>query len=348
MARRLRSARRPVLLAGRGAESAATAIRELADRSGALLATTLMAAGLFTGHPYDLGVAGGLSRPLTRRTLAGADLVVTFGAGLNRWTTDHGALFPEAVVVSVDVDPAAIGARWPVAAGVRGDAGETARAVSAVLAPTRRPNWRSADLPAELAAADPFADLRIESPTDRIDPRAFIRICAERLPRERTTVVGVGHFGGWPNLLLDSVATDRSFVAPWEFGSIGVGLPFSVGAAVGRPDRPVVAFEGDGSLLTGLGELDTLARVGAPVLLVLLDDAAYGAEVRKLAPRGADPDLARFPGRDLAAVARALGLPAWTVTDDAGAQAAFDEVLPLSGPAVLHVRVRPDVIQEKF
>ncbi|WBB91081.1 thiamine pyrophosphate-binding protein [Verrucosispora sp. WMMC514] len=348
LARRLRTAQRPVLLAGRGAESAAAAIRELADRSGALLATTLMAAGLFAGHPYDLGVAGGLSRPLTRRVLAGADLVVTLGAGLNRWTADHGALFPDAVVVSVDVDPAAIGARWPVTAGVLGDAGETARAVSAVLAPVRRPHWRSADLSAELAVADPFAGLVIASTADRIDPRAFIRICAGRLPRERTTVVGVGHFGGWPNLLLDSTATDRSFVAPWEFGSIGVGLPFAVGAAVGRPDRPVVAFEGDGSLLTGLGELDTLARVGAPVLLVLLDDAAYGAEVRKLAPRGVDPELARFPERDLAAVARALGVPAWTVTDDAGAQAAFDEVLPLTGPAVLHVRVRPDVVQEKF
>ncbi|WBB71353.1 thiamine pyrophosphate-binding protein [Micromonospora sp. WMMD1128] len=348
LARRLRSAHRPVLLAGRGAEPSAAAIRELADRSGALLATTLMAAGLFTGHPYDLGVAGGLSRPLTRRTLAGADLVVTFGAGLNRWTADHGALFPDAVVVGVDVDPAAIGARWPVAAGVVGDAGETARAMSAALTPVARPEWRSPDLAAELAVADPFAGLDIGSRPGRIDPREFIRICAERLPRERTTVVGVGHFGGWPNLLLDSAATDRSFLAPWEFGSIGVGLPFAVGAAVGRPDRPVVAFEGDGSLLTGLGELDTLARVGAPVLLVLLDDAAYGAEVRKLAPRGVDPALARFPARDLAAVARALGLPAWTVTDPAGARAAFDEVLPLAGPAVLHVRIRPDVVQEKF
>ncbi|WP_428965849.1 thiamine pyrophosphate-binding protein [Micromonospora fluostatini] len=348
LAGRLRSARRPVLLAGRGAEPAADALRDLADRADALLATTLMAAGLFTGHPYDLGVAGGLARPLTRRVLAGADLVVTFGAGLNRWTADHGALFPDATVVGVDVDPAAIGARWPVAAGVVGDAGETARAVSALLAPVSRPDWRSPDLAAELAAADPFADLPVGSPGDAIDPRAFMRICAGRLPRGRTTVVGVGHFGGWPNLLLDSVATDRSFVAPWEFGSIGVGLPFAVGAAVGRPDRPVVAFEGDGSLLTGLGELDTLARVGAPVLLVVLDDAAYGAEVRKLAPRGVDPDLARFPGRDLAAVARALGVPAWTVTDEAGARAAFDAVLPLTGPAVLHVRVRPDVVQERF
>ncbi len=151
-----------------------------------------------------------------------------------------------------------------------------------------------------MAAADPFAGLAVESTADRIDPRAFIRICAGRLPRERTTVVGVGHFGGWPNLLLDSAATDRSFVAPWEFGSIGVGLPFAVGAAVGRPDRPVVAFEGDGSLLTGLGELDTLARVGAPVLLVLLDDAAYGAEVRgptRTLPGSPNGTSLRWPAR---------------------------------------------------
>ncbi|MFI6819824.1 thiamine pyrophosphate-binding protein [Micromonospora sp. NPDC050187] len=348
LADRLRAARRPVLLAGRGAESAGPAIRELADRSGALLATTLMAAGLFAGHPYHLGVAGGLARPLTRRMFAEADLVVTFGAGWNRWTADHGTLAGAATVVAVDTDPAAPGARWPVDDAVLGDAGTTARAVGALLAPQSRPDWRTAELAADLAAADPFADLDVCSTPDRIDPREFVRVCAGRLPAERTTVVGVGHFGGWPNLLLDSAATDRSLVAPWEFGSIGVGLPFAVGAAVGRPDRPVVAFEGDGSLLTGLGELDTLARTGAAVLLVVLDDSAYGAEVRKLRPRGVDPAPARFPDRDLAAVARALGLTAYTVTDTAGAEAALDAVLPLTGPVLLHVRVTPDVVQERF
>ncbi|MFE0593280.1 thiamine pyrophosphate-binding protein [Micromonospora echinospora] len=366
LADRLRAARRPVLLAGRGAESAAPAIRELADRSGALLATTLMAAGLFAGHPYDLGVAGGLARPLTRRVFAEADLVVTFGAGWNRWTADHGALAGAATVVAVDTDPAAPGAGWPVDDVVLGDADATARAVTALLAPQvvagvpcttesgnrgpllPRPDWRTAELAAEIAAADPFAGMEMRCTADRIDPREFVRVCAGRLPVERTTVVGVGHFGGWPNLLLDSAATDRSLVAPWEFGSIGVGLPFAVGAAVGRPDRPVVAFEGDGSLLTGLGELDTLARTGAAVLLVVLDDAAYGAEVRKLRPRGVDPAPARFPDRDLAAVARALGLTAYTVTDTAGAEAALDAALPLTGPVLLHVRVVPDVVQERF
>ncbi|WP_406070629.1 thiamine pyrophosphate-binding protein [Micromonospora sp. NBC_01638] len=348
LAERLSAARRPVLLAGRGAEPAAAAVRALADRSGAVLATTLMGAGLFPDHPYNLGVAGGLSRPLTRRVLGEADLVLAFGAGLNRWTADHGRLFGQAEVVCVDLDAAALGARWPVDAGVVGDAGAVATAVAGRLPVLERPQWRSAELAREVAAADPFAGLVPLRAPDRIDPRAFLRVCARRLPQRRTTVVGVGHFGGWPNLLLDSPAVDRALIAPWDFGSIGVGLPFAVGAATGRPDRPVVAFEGDGSLLTGLGELDTLARTGAAVLLIVLDDAAYGAEVRKLRPRGVDPSLARFPERDLAAVARALGVPAWTVTDEAGADAAFDAVLPVTGPCLLHVRVHPDAVQEHF
>ncbi len=344
----LQQAERPVVLAGRGAETAEAAVRELADRSGAVLATTLMAGGLFADHPYCLGVAGGLARPLTRRVLGEADLVVAFGAGLNRWTADHGRLFGQARVVCVDIDPAALGDRWPVDVPVVGDAQMVASAVSAALPVISRPQWRSAELARQVAAADAFAALEPLQAADRIDPRAFIRVCARRLPPQRTTVVGVGHFGGWPNLLLDSPATDRALIAPWEFGSIGVGLPFAVGAAVGRPDRPVVAFEGDGSLLTGLGELDTLARTRAAVLLIVLDDSAYGAEVRKLRPRGVDPSLARFPERDLAAVARALGVPAWTVTDEAGADAAFDAVLPVTGPALLHVRVHPDAVQEHF
>ena len=131
----LAAARRPVLLAGRGAEAAADDVRRLADWCGAVLATTVLAAGLFAGHPYHLGVAGGLARPLTRRVLAEADLVVTLGAGLNRWTADHGALFPGARVVAVDVDARALGARWPVDLGIVGDAAVTARAVTARLDP---------------------------------------------------------------------------------------------------------------------------------------------------------------------------------------------------------------------
>ncbi|MFV2018107.1 thiamine pyrophosphate-binding protein [Micromonospora sp. LOL_023] len=362
LAARVAVAQRPVILAGLGAEHAGAELVELADRCGALLVTSLMAAGLFAGHPYHLGVAGGLSRPLTRQLLGRSDLVVAFGAGLNRWTADHGELFGGAQVFSVDTDPAAIGAHWPVDGGLVGDAAAVARALVEALPGPADPatggrvaagdsagGWRTPALAAALRDADPFAGLPPERPgAGRIDPRRVMAVCARRLPMPRTTVVGVGHFGGWPNMYLDSPAADRALIAPWEFGSIGVGLPYAVGAALGRPDRPVVAFEGDGSLLTCLGELDTLARTGARVLLLVLDDAAYGAEVRKLRPRGVDPGLARFPERDLAAVATALGVHAHRAHDEASLDAAFDAVLPLTGPALLQVRIDPDVVQQQF
>nr|WP_281390620.1 thiamine pyrophosphate-binding protein [Sphaerisporangium rubeum] len=342
----LRAARRPVLLAGRGAEAARGELVELADHAGAMLATTVMAAGLFAGHPYHLGVAGGLARPLTREVLAEADLVAAFGAGVNRWTTDHGALFPRATLAAVDRSAEALGARWPVDIAVLGDAATAARALRAETAAGGRPLWRTEELAARIASAGPFAGITYAAEDGRIDPRAFMEICARRLPRDRTTVVGVGQFGGWPNLFLDSPAVDRAFVAPWDFGSIGVGVPFGIGAAVGRPGRPVVVFEGDGSLLTVLGELDTLARTGAPVLVVVLDDGAYGAEVRKLAPRGADTGLATFPGRDLAAVAQALGVPAHVVCDAESAERAFDA--SPAGPVLMQVKVARGVVQRHF
>lgn len=342
----LAASERPVLLAGRGAEHARDELAALAGHRGAVLATTVMAAGLFAGHPHEAGVAGGLARPAVRRLLGRADLLVTFGAGLNRWTADQGELFPAAKVASVDTDASAIGARWPVDFGLVGDAAPAARALRQALPGVRNEAWCAAARTAR--SADPFEDVREVVEDERIDPRSFMRICARRLPADRTTVVGVGHFGGWPNLYLDSPATDRAFLAPWDFGSIGVGLPFGIGAAVGRSDRPVVVFEGDGSLLTSLGELDSLSRTGLPVLVVVLDDAAYGAEVRKLAARDVDPALARFPARDLTAVASALGVRARTVRDAASAEAAFDALLPLDGPALLQVHVARGAVQERF
>ena len=118
--------------AGRGGASACLgeALEELADRVGALLATSAMGHGLFAGHPYNLGIAGGFSSSLALDLLSQADAVLAFGASLNHWTVRHGKLFsPEARVVQVDLDAEKIGALHRVDVGVVGDAAATARAV---------------------------------------------------------------------------------------------------------------------------------------------------------------------------------------------------------------------------
>ncbi|WP_236638412.1 hypothetical protein [Mangrovicoccus ximenensis] len=87
----LASARRPLILAGRGAIGHREALVRLADRIGAPLCTTLKAQGLFRGHPFDLGICGGLSHPAATETIMRSDCILAFGASLSKHTTEEGA-----------------------------------------------------------------------------------------------------------------------------------------------------------------------------------------------------------------------------------------------------------------
>ena len=111
----LRSAQRPAIIAGRGAvlAGAGDALRRLGEATGAILATSAVANGLFAGDPYSVGIAGGFSSPTAARLLREADVVIAFGAALNQWTTRHGTLIA-GTVIQVDRDEEAIAAHRPV------------------------------------------------------------------------------------------------------------------------------------------------------------------------------------------------------------------------------------------
>src|SRR6266568_22545 len=114
-------ARRPLVLAGRGAvvSAARDALIELADLIGAPLATTLLAKDFFRGHKRYVGICGTLSSSVGGSAIAGADCVVAFGASLNQFTA--GALAASATIIHCDTDPSAIGAATPVNVGLVGD-----------------------------------------------------------------------------------------------------------------------------------------------------------------------------------------------------------------------------------
>src|SRR5690606_29416242 len=143
--RMLEAAERPVFVAGRGARHARRELEELAERTGALLATSAVAKGLFRGSPWDLDVSGGFATPLAAELIRGADVVVGWGCALNMWTTRHGSLIgPGAKVAQVDLDRTVFGKHVPADLGVVGDVAEVARAVAAEAA--ERSGYRSPDL----------------------------------------------------------------------------------------------------------------------------------------------------------------------------------------------------------
>jgi acetolactate synthase-1/2/3 large subunit len=338
--RLLEQARRPVFIAGRGARHARTELQGLADVTGALLATSAVAKGLFRGGPWDLDVSGGFATPLAAELIRDADLVVAWGCGLNMWTTRHGQLIGEhAKLVQVDLDESALGVHQPVTLGLVGDTAATAAAVVLALDPSG--GYRSAELAERIRAegrwrAVPYED---ESGDGLIDPRTLTIALDDLLPAERVVAVDSGNFMGYPAMFLD-VPDERGFCFTQAFQSIGLGLATAIGAALAQPDRLPVAALGDGGALMGVSELDTVVRLGLPMVVVVYDDEAYGAEVHHFGPHGHPLDTVRFPPTDLAAIASGYGFASVTVTGPADLAGVAEWLKgPRDRPLLVHAKV---------
>jgi thiamine pyrophosphate-dependent acetolactate synthase large subunit-like protein len=351
LAEAVQGARRPCIIAGRGAvlAGAEAPLERFGDLTGALLATSAMGHGLFASSPWSVGISGGFASPLAAELIAASDLILAAGAQLTRWTTRQGELIaPGATVAQVDVDPDALGATRPVDVAVVGDAALTANALCAELDRRghRAEGVRTPELRAAIAARrwrdEPFDPSTVDG---HIDPRTLTIALDELLPRERTVVVDSGHFMGWPAMYL-AVPDPAGFVFTQAFQSIGLGLANAIGAALARPDRLTVAALGDGGAMMALPELETAARLGLAVLFVVYDDAAYGAEVHHFGPMGHALDSVRFPDADLAAMARAAGAQGVTVRAVDDLAAVEDWLARRDGPLLLDAKVDPDVCAE--
>jgi thiamine pyrophosphate-dependent acetolactate synthase large subunit-like protein len=345
----IQRSRRPAVLAGRGAVGgdARERLIALADAIGAVLATSAVANGLFAGHPYELGISGSFASPTATEVLASADLVLGFGASLNNWTTKHGALIaPGAGVVQVDLDEEAIGARRPVDVGVVADAGEAAAGLLEELGRRgfQAQGFRSPELAARIAGGrwrdQPYQDASTGS---TIDPRTLTIALDDLLPADRALAVDSGHFMGWPVMYLP-VGDARAFVFNQAYQSIGLGLGAAIGAAVADPDRITVAALGDGGTFMSLGELETAARLRLPLLLVVYNDDAYGAEVHHFTDRPGGLDLVRFPETDIAAIGRAAGADGVTVRRLEDLKAVEAWLAHPDRPLVVDAKVTPTVV----
>jgi thiamine pyrophosphate-dependent acetolactate synthase large subunit-like protein len=233
------------------------------------------------------------------------------------WTTRHGRLIPDgAVVAQVDLEAEQLGVNHRVDVGVAGDVASVAAACAASLAadgvaPT---GYRTPEVRARIEAEGRWALVSYmdEGADGLIDPRTLSIGLDDLLPAERTVVVDSGNFMGYPSTFL-SVPDAAGFVFTQAYQSIGLGLGSALGAAVARPDRLTVAALGDGGYLMAAAELVTAATLGVPLLIVVYNDAAYGAEVHHFGPDGHVLDTVRFPDRDLAAIGRGYGLDGVTV-----------------------------------
>ncbi|WP_334121981.1 thiamine pyrophosphate-binding protein [Glutamicibacter sp.] len=346
----LQSAKRPVFVAGRGGREARDEILALARHTGALVATSAVAKGLFNGDDFNLGISGGFSSPLAAELISNADLIVGFGCALNMWTMRHGHLIGENTrVVQIDLEGPALGANRPIDLGVIGDSAQCARDVLAALqngGMNTREGYRTAANKQRIATGINWQQVEYEdqSTTDAIDPRTLTKGLDQLLPAERIVSVDSGNFMGYPSQFL-SVPDEFGFCFTQAFQSIGLGLYTAIGAGLAQPERLPVLGTGDGGFHMAIAELDTAVRLKMPLVCIVYNDAAYGAEVHHFGHTDPQADMASvvFPETDFAAIGRGFGAQAITVrtVEDLQAVKSWLDSDP-QGPLVIDAKITSD------
>ncbi len=331
----LRSARFPVILAGGGVilAGAGTQTRVLAERLHAPVCNSYLHNDSFpASHPLWLGPLGYQGSKAAMKVISQADVVLALGTRLGPFGTlpQHGLEYwpPDAKIIQVDADARMLGLVRNIAVGIHGDAQEAASALldrlqghdlaceanrseRAAIIEREKAAW-SAELEAWTQERDPYS-VKVGQAANRMHPRQVLRELEKAMPADAMVSTDIGNICSVANSYLH-FDQPRSMFAAMSFGNCGYAFPVACGAKVAVPDRPAIAYVGDGAWGISLNELLTCARERIGVTVVVFNNGQWGAEKKNQV----DFYSHRFLGVNLdspswAEVARSFGCEGATV-----------------------------------
>ena len=350
-AQALTAARRPVIIAGGGvtAAGAQAEVVQLAEMLNIPVATSLNAKGTIPeNHPLSVGVCGAYSRWCANKVVAEADLALFIGSHTgSQVTLDWRIPLPGTPVIQIDIDPSELGRSYPTQVALQGDAKATVARLNDALEPLERPEWvsRAQQIVREWRA-ETEPDFR--SDAQPIRPERLCQEFTDHLPDNAMLVSDTGHAGIWTGAYIDLNHPGQDFIR--AAGSLGWALPAALGAKCALPDRPVVAFTGDGGFWYHCAELETAARYGINAVIVVNDNRSLNqcrvGDERVYAnyPGGDSDSMWQFNDVDLAKVAESMGCYGIRVTDPAQIPAALDQAIAANRPTVVDVVSDMDVV----
>ena len=336
-AEKIAAASRPIIIAGLGAVDAGAkdACVALAEKTGALLATTLPAKGLFHDQPFCLGVAGGYSSEKAKTIFSKSDLVIGIGARLASHSFDGGQLTPDASVVHLDVAPNTyVQGRRAADLLIKADAKYGTKALTEAL--NQKMGWRTPEMRQATSDALVLPD-DLTTPDGLLHPMAVVKQLADTIPATCHIVNTSGHCAYYAAQMNKHPQSHYTVIR--EFGAIGNGTSYAIGVATAFPDRQVVLIDGDGSLLMNVQELETIKRHNLNILIICMNDGAYGSEIHKLRADNAPLAGAVFGRTDFAALAEGFCISGKRLTNLATVRDLFAEYQRSSAPTVWDVPI---------
>jgi acetolactate synthase-1/2/3 large subunit len=353
----LAKAQRPMIVAGGGVVSsgAQAELVEFAEKLQIPVTTSLNAkAAMLDRNPLNVGVAGVYSRSCANKALAEADLVFFIGSHTGgQLTTSWKVPEPGVTVIQLDIDPEELGRNYPNAVSLIGDAKVTLRhLIDAAGKPAAGAQaWlgRVQALVAEWrAAAEPLM-------TSNVMPMRPERVCreiSEALPADGVVVSDTGHSGMWTGQMIEFSSPRQGFVRC--AGSLGWGLPGAIGVKCALPNRAVVCFTGDGGAYYHLAELETAARYGINLVVVVNNNSSLNQEIPLVnaAYKGKEMERSgeiwRFQKSvDFAKLGEALGCAAFRVDKPGQLKELLPKAFAMNRPVVIDVVTDENALAEK-
>ncbi|MFJ5332004.1 acetolactate synthase large subunit [Pectobacterium versatile] len=335
----INAAQRPVLYLGGGIVSGVAHEQavQLAERSSLPTTMTLMALGTMpVDHPLSLGMLGMHAARSTNLILQQADLLIVLGARFDDRAIGKAEQFcPHASIIHIDIDPAELGKIRQPHVAINADVAQALDQLLPHIAPQQRDVWRTTvrGLQQEFPFSMPGAD-------DPLSHYGLVQATAQALTDDAIITTDVGQHQMWVAQSYP-LRRPRQWLTSGGFGTMGFGLPAAIGAALAEPDRTVVCFSGDGSLMMNIQEMATAAEEGLNVKIVLMNNQSLGLVHQQqdmfFQKRIFAADY-RYSANFLA-IAAGFGFATCDLNTAANPQAALQEMLNQPGPALIHVLI---------
>lgn len=344
-AKAIAEAKRPIIVAGGGVmhSGAGEQVVALAEALGIPVATSMNAKEIIVdNHPLSVGVVGSYSRHCANKAVAGADLVVFIGSHTGGQVTHNWSIPPRGTaVIQIDIDPVELGRNYPNAVSVMGDAKIASEALlqeAQKLPQSDRQSW-IVEVQSYVAAWRAEMETFLGSSAVPMRPERICRAISDMLPADGVVVSDTGHSGIWSSTMIELRHKTQRYVRC--AGSMGWGFPGSLGVKCALPDKPVLCWTGDGAFYYHIGELETAARYGINVVVVVNNNSALNQEIPLIddayrGTQGKHPeDVWRHRSTDFSKVAESFGCRGIRVEDPKDLNDALREAFAENRPVVV-------------
>ena len=351
-AQMLLQAKFPVLICGGGVinSGAEQVLEKIAQLLNIPVCTTVSGQGSLAGnHPLNAGVVGANGGVMATRDLVNsADLVFFITCRAGSTTTENWRYPNKSIpIIHLDINPETIGANYPTAVGLVGDAKLTLEQiydylVSNIQARTHNfVDGKAVVAKAKLLKFESFLELANSNETP-ILPERIVHTLNRLLPKDAIVCADPGTPCPYFSAYFMSDVSGRHFITNRAHGALGFAMSAAIGAAVGRPNSLCVAVMGDGSFGFTVGELETITRYKLPLLMIVISNSVYGW-IKASQKSGYDKRYfsVDFNRTNHAKVAEAYGVRSWTVDDPTKLDAVIKAAIESGEPALVDIISQP-------